>query len=75
MGKTKQVGHVFAIIRWDKYLPVDVPRQVTIKKIVATQQRAESEVKRLNALEGAGESIYFWQLTRLDESLEVTSVK
>jgi hypothetical protein len=75
MGKHKRVRHVFAVIRWDRYLPVDVPQQITVKMIVPTQQRAETEVERLNALEGSGHSLYFWQLTRVDESLELTSDK
>jgi hypothetical protein len=37
--------------------------------VVATQQRAELEVERLNALDRSKESIYFWQLTRLEEGI------
>lgn len=65
MSKKNEVTHVFAIVRWDKYLPVEVPKQITVKSIVWTQNDAESEVHRLNMLDPSGQSLYFWQMTRL----------
>jgi hypothetical protein len=56
--------HVFAIIRWDPDMAA-VEHQVTVTKIVQTEQIAEAEVQRLNALNSAKGCRYFAQLTRL----------
>lgn len=65
--------HVYAIIRVDNLcLPNAVAEEaVTIKKIVWSKEEAESEVKRLNKLNNDKDSVYFWQVTRL-ERLPVT---
>lgn len=65
MKKQKQV---FAVIRFD-FWP-DRPEMVkgmTVKEIVPTQARAESEVERLNKLNSPKGAHYIWQATRLVE--------
>jgi len=58
--------HVFAIIRYDTYLAAAIENAVSVTRIAMTLQRAESEVARLNALNGGKGSRYFWQTTRLE---------
>ena len=62
--------HVFAIIRVDMFcdLESDPEQSITVKKIVSTQQEAETEVARLNRLVGNKRSKYFWQVTRLERN-------
>lgn len=40
--------------------------RITVLKVVWTQEMAEAEVARLNELNGAKNSVYFWNLTRLE---------
>ena len=58
----------FAIVRHDLFQQesVGIELRVTVKKIVHTQERAESEVARLNELNG-DKALYFWQYTRIEE--------
>ena len=55
--------HVFAIIRFDKYIdePMD---SFSVVKILPTEQAAEIEVGRLNDINGDEKTIYYWQTTR-----------
>jgi hypothetical protein len=61
--------HVFAVIRLDKFLTDVAPPEntITVKEVVLTRVEAESEVQRLNALNGDKDRLYFWQMTRLVE--------
>jgi hypothetical protein len=55
---------VYAVVRLDHYLPVaTLEERITIKEIVPTLERAESEVARLTALVSDGGSTYFSQYT------------
>ncbi len=69
--------HVFAVVRFDSFLPdsVSVEDRITIKEIVLTQVEAEREVQRLNALNGDKHSRYFWQTTRFVDVLPKTADK
>ena len=58
---------VYAIVRWDGFQGAAARPEalVTVKEIVHSQEQAEAEVARLNALtEGKGIR-YWWQATRL----------
>lgn len=62
--------HVYAVVRADTFQPDDVPQEerITVKKIVLSQENAEREVARLNALNIDKGVIYFWQMTRMERS-------
>lgn len=64
--------HAFAIIRIDSFHHHDAAPEVTInvKKVVRSQEFAELEVARLNALKSGKGSRYFWQVTRLERAEE-----
>ena len=59
--------HVYAIIRLDAVNEPQIPIEdkIAIKMLVWTQETAEAEVKRLNDLNEAKGSFYFWRLARL----------
>ena len=62
----KTLRRAFAIVRFDKFLG-DIsppPIAITVKKVVLTQEAAESEVCRLNTLNRDKSCLYFWQRTR-----------
>jgi len=65
--KTKE--QVFAIVRFDEVHPESTPidRRVSVVRIVRTLATAESEVKRLNALNASKGCRYHWYATRLGE--------
>lgn len=59
----------FAIVRIDLFLlregtTPDWRSIVTVKAVLETQAQAESEVARLNELNGEKGCMYFWQTTR-----------
>jgi hypothetical protein len=58
---------VFAIIRWDGFQGAGARPEtlVTVKEIVRSQELAEAEVARLNALQEDANVHYWWQTTRL----------
>lgn len=62
-------GEVFAIVRYDEFqdsrTPIDV--RVTVTRIVHDEATARAEVKRLNDLNSAKGSRYWFQATRLAE--------
>jgi len=67
MINRKEVIHVYAVLRYDKYLPgSDIPQRITVKEIHPTLEIAQAEVDRLNQLTKSkgGESIYWWCTTR-----------
>jgi len=67
--QNRKFGHVYAIVRYDADAPEGSPIdfRVTVKKVVYDPAFAESEVKRLNALNEDKGSFYFSQLTRLED--------
>lgn len=65
--KVRDADQAFAVLRFDRFLPDDADEQerVTVKEIVWTQQEAEREVERLNALNAEKDCVYAWQHTRV----------
>lgn len=59
--------YVYAIIRLDGVNEPQIPIEdkIRIKMLVWTQETAEAEVKRLNDLNEAKGSFYFWRRARL----------
>ena len=66
--------HAYAIIRVDDYFGPDRPveHNITVKKVVATIDEAESEVGRLNGLRAGRRGRYAWKLTRIDVGMRMT---
>ena len=60
--------HVFAVVRLDRFLTGVSPltKAITVKEVVPTQEEAESDVRRLNALSRGKDRLYCWQVTRLE---------
>ena len=62
--------HVFAIVRVDTYVDVDMGVEpgaaITVTKVLREQEIAEAEVERLNLLNSPKGSSYFWTITRLE---------
>ena len=58
---------VYAIVRWDGFQGAAARPEalVTVTKVVRSQQLAEAEVARLNALADGEDIRYWWQATRL----------
>ena len=77
LSRNLKYDHVFAVIRVDRFHdPMAAPETaITVKKIVLSQQLAEAEVARLNALNGDKGSLYFWQITRLERSSDLPEVE
>jgi hypothetical protein len=67
MGADKGQRGVYAVLRYDGFHADTTPPEqlVTVKEIVETQELAEREVERLNALHDRSEIKYWWQFTRL----------
>jgi hypothetical protein len=70
----KEIGrfdHVYAIVRFEtdasESVPIDL--RVTVKKIVLDPLLAETEVKRLNALNQGKGCYYFSQVTRIEKGV------
>jgi hypothetical protein len=63
----KEREAVFAILRYDGFHRPDAGPEVTVtvKEVVRSQELAEAEVARLNALREGREVRYWWQYTRL----------
>jgi hypothetical protein len=61
----KNVLPGFAVIRVDRFQSDDEHR-FTVKRVVWTQELAESEVQRLNEVNANTDCVYFWQYTRVD---------
>ena len=66
MLKSKEA---FAVLRADLFLGASAAPEdlVTVTKVVPSQQRAEAEVARLNAMQADTSVRYWWQVTRLAE--------
>jgi hypothetical protein len=59
--------HAYAILRLDDPSGQDVSESdVTVRKVVWSQEAAESEVSRLNSLNADKGARYFWQITRIE---------
>jgi hypothetical protein len=58
---------VYAIVRWDGFQGAAARPEalVTVKAVVRSQDQAEAEVARLNALVEGEDIRYWWQTTRL----------
>jgi hypothetical protein len=58
---------VYAVLRADLFLGVDVPLEslITVKEVVRSQALAEAEVDRLNAARPDGRVRYWYQHSRL----------
>jgi hypothetical protein len=61
----KSVLSGFAIVRVDRFQEDDEQR-FTVKRVVWSQDFAESEVQRLNEVNADKDCIYRWQYTRVD---------
>lgn len=63
----KERDEVYAVLRWDGFHGVDSEPEVlvTVKEIVRSQELAEAEVTRLNALNEGKGVYYWWESTRL----------
>jgi hypothetical protein len=63
----KERESVYAILRYDGFQGPDARPEVavTVREVVHTQELAEAEVARLNALAEGREIRYWWQYTRL----------
>jgi hypothetical protein len=59
---------VFAIVRYDGFQSPQVPieNRITVTKVIYERSVADSEVKRLNAVNGEKGCVYFWQATRVE---------
>jgi hypothetical protein len=55
----------FAIVRIDRDQKADEHRY-TVKRVVWSEELAESEVERLNAVNADKNCLYLWQYTRVD---------
>ncbi|MDP9351784.1 MAG: hypothetical protein M3P51_09640 [Chloroflexota bacterium] len=68
----QRYDHAFAIIRVDTFhdlsVATDLRDAITVKAIVNSEERAQAEVERLNALNEDKGSVYFWQVTRLERT-------
>lgn len=64
----KDYRHVYAIVRIDDFQGNEVPlkEKITVKELVWSQEKAMSEVDRLNSLKSDKQCTYFWQMTRLE---------
>ena len=63
----RNTKYVFAVVRIDNFLADVSPpvNAITIKEVVLTQEEAESEVRRLSAMNSDKNCLYFWQRTRM----------
>ena len=70
MNGIPKLDLAFAIIRVDAFHHHEASAEdtITVTKVVASQERAEEEVARLNALKRGKGSRYFWQVTRLERA-------
>lgn len=70
--KNSRFDHAYAIIRVDTFQLRPDPtweNLIAVPKIVRTEDEAQSETQRLNALNQSKGSYYFWQITRLGEDV------
>jgi hypothetical protein len=70
--REEQEQHLYAIIRLargGRWTPAPKPDQVAVEKIVSSEQEAEREADRLNALpESEAGASYFWRAAPLDQA-------
>jgi hypothetical protein len=61
----KERDEVYAVLRWDGFQGVDSEPKVlvTVKEIDCSQELAEAEVARLNAL-NEGKGVHYWWQSR-----------
>ena len=65
-GVVKDVRAAYAIVRVD-LRAADDEQRFTVRRIVWSESLAESEVERLQALNGDKSCSYFWQHTRVEQ--------
>jgi hypothetical protein len=67
MSKTIKKEPCFAVVRIDRFLAdvATLQNLITVKEIVMSKETAQSEVDRLNKLNGPKDCVYFWTQTRL----------
>jgi hypothetical protein len=69
-----KLSHLFAILRFDAYMVEEFGMKtdyIMVTKLVRSEEIACREVERLNQLNGAKGSIYFWRSARLDRNLRL----
>ena len=59
--------HAFAIVRVDGSDLCTLDERISVVKVVLTEERAKSEVDRLNTINQGKDCQYFWVLTRLEQ--------
>lgn len=63
--------HAYAIVRfesdWDSSVPIE--GRITVKKVVFDPDYAQDEVQRLNELKEGTGTVYFSQITRIEQPL------
>ena len=71
----KRYDHAFAIIRIDRCQHfINHPKDyISIKKVVYDEQTAQDEVERLNQLRSHPEIEYYYQITRIEKSVDSSS--
>ena len=72
-GNSK-LAHVFAILRYDSYMVEEFGMKtdfITVTKVVRSEEIASREVERLNGINGAKGSVYFWRSARVDRDLRL----
>ncbi len=70
LKRNRAYDHAFAIVRVDMFheptVVTDFGSVITVKVVVDTEECAQAEVERLNALNGDKGAVYFWQVTRIE---------
>jgi hypothetical protein len=63
----------YVIVRFDGFHDdADPETAITVKKVVWDQATAEREVERLNRLNAEKGCVYFWQMTRVERTVNPT---
>jgi hypothetical protein len=60
----RDADQAFAIVRIDPFISDETSR-TTVKMVVWTEEEAEREVERLNAVNAGKDCLYYWQPTRV----------
>jgi hypothetical protein len=74
LHENSKLNHVFVILRFDSDMAEEFGMKddyIMVKKVVRSEEIACREVERLNQLNGAKGSVYFWRSARLDRDLRL----
>ncbi len=74
LNENSKLTHLFAILRFDAYMVEEFGMKtdyITVTKVVRSEEIAGREVERLNRLNGAKGSVYFWRSARLDRDIRL----